>query len=114
MTGQLKLLDLPIIRGKIEDEHYKKLVDVTRAKLSGFTKTTNDKQRAKDRRVEQPENEIDDTGAQLNLELPPSQFPMRTGGSVEEQSSLNQNLQTRIQKYEGLVSALKIILDLVD
>lgn len=112
LTGQLKVLDLPVVKEQLENEQHKSLQDVTRAKLSGFTKTTNDKQRLKDKRVEQPE--IDTLEAQPDVEVSSSQPPTVTGGPVEEQYSIIQTLQARVHKLEGLVSALKIIIDLVD
>lgn len=117
LAGQQKLLDLPMVKEQLEDKVHKLLHESTRAKMSLFTKTTNDKQRAKIKKDKQLDDKA--TGVESDVELAceqvcyvePSQPSVRKDPVVDGQSSI---LQARTKKIEGLVSALKIILDLVD
>ena len=118
LTGQQKLLDLPMVKEKLEDKLHKSLHESTRAKMSSFTKTANDKQRAKIKSDNQPNNKTTSIDSDVELACEQATHPHSSEPppqpSVSDLDGQSSIVQARAKKLEGLVSALKIILDLVD
>ena len=135
LSGQQKLLDLPIIREKLSDSQHKMLQEVTRSRASTFTKTANDKQRTKAKVMPEEvrpslETEAEAEGELIVAEAAMSESPGDTldesilaeseqkieeqEGRIEEQARQIEQLRGEVVKLKSFIGAVKVILNLMD
>ena len=133
LSGQQKLLDLPIIREKLSDSQHKMLQEVTRSRASTFTKTANDKQRTKAKVMPEevrPSLETEAEGELIVAEAAMSESPGDTldesilaeseqkieeqEGRIEEQARQIEQLRGEVVKLKSFIGAVKVILNLMD
>ncbi len=130
LSGQQKLLDLPMVRERLSDSLYKHLQTVTRSRAATFTKTANDLQRSKTMASKEDSNS--NPGPDIEEALPetvsltPNAAENDTNtsannaiieeqrGRIDDQMKLIDDLNGTVSKLRSFIQALKVILDLVD
>lgn len=133
LSGQQKLLDLPIVREKLSDSQYRKLQEMTRSRASAFTKTANDKQRMKGKVTEgeirsNPETDTNWEATEGNTAMfqpaddafdefiftKQEQTIEEQAGRIEEQLRQIDHLNATVFKLKSFIQAVKVILNLMD
>ncbi len=130
LSGQQKLLDLPIVRERLPEPQYKNLQELTRTRASVFTKTANGKQRTKGKVTDDAsgreseeeaclrgaEDEEADVGASEPIDSTDGPRDLSTSleRTIKEQSEQILHLKGRIHKLESFIAAVRVILNLVD
>jgi hypothetical protein len=126
LSGQQKLLDLPIVRERLPELQYKNLQELTRMRASVFTKTANGKQRTKVTDDASGRESMEEAGRKQDEEadVEASEPIDSTDGSrdlstslestIKEQSEQILHLKGRIHKLESFIAAVRVVLNLVD
>lgn len=128
LSGQQKLLDLPIVRERLPELQYKNLQELTRTRASVFTKTANGKQRTKGKVTDdasgreseeeagRKQDEEADVEASEPIDSTDGSRDLSTSleSTIKEQSGQILHLKGRIHKLESFIAAVRVVLNLVD